>query len=190
LSLSDDTVTAKDLIEEAGRKLYKRPLSLVRVEAGFPDLNNPLHLIVLLVDCDTEIMMNGMLGFLENPTGRHLTATIEALRQIGAPIVAGQFQRVHDCMKRHGVTWERLREDFGSGQENQITSFRKLHGNQLDAFAAEVSTLGRDFSLFHPQSGESPFQALCAYLDGRVAELRKEIDRREATPNAGLNDAS
>jgi hypothetical protein len=163
---------------------------MVRFESEFPDLKNPLHLIVFLADCDMEIMMNGMLGFLENSTGRHLHSTIEALRKIGAPIVAGQLQTIHDCMKRHGIAWERLRGDFGSGSENQITSFRELHGAELDAFAAEVGMLARGFSLFHPQSGESPYDALCAHLDGRVAELRNEIDRREAPPDAAPNKAS
>ena len=63
-------MTADEIIQELGGKIYARPLSLVRDEPSYPDLANPLHLIILLVDCDTEVMMNGMLGFLENMTGR------------------------------------------------------------------------------------------------------------------------
>jgi hypothetical protein len=44
----------------------------VRDEADYPDLDNPLHFAMLAIACDTEIAMNGMLGFLENMTGRHV----------------------------------------------------------------------------------------------------------------------
>src|SRR6266516_1196275 len=117
-------MTADDVIQEIGGKIYDHPLSMIRGEADFPDLANPLHLIVLLIDCDTEIMMNGMLGFIENMTGRHLVPTIEALRQIGASAVARQLQAVHDCMTRYGVTWQRLRGEFEGSHEYEITSFR------------------------------------------------------------------
>jgi hypothetical protein len=80
-------------------------------------------------------------------------------------------------MKRHRVTWEQLRGGFAGGKEHEITSFRKLHGPSLDAFASEVSALSRDFSLFHPKVGEDPCQALCNYLEGRIPALRKELER-------------
>ena len=180
-------MTANDVIHQVGGKIYDHPLSMVRSESDFPDLANPLHLIVLLIDCDTEIMMNGMLGFLENMTGRHLVPTIEALRQIGVPKVASQLQAVHDCMTRYGVTWQLLRGDLEGGAEYEITTFRKLHGPQLDAFASEVSTLAHGFSLFRPHSDEAPYDALCAYLESRLIELRREIDRREVQSGAGPN---
>ena len=180
-------MTLDDVIQEVGSKIYEHPLSMIRSEADFQNLANPLHLIVLLLDCDTEIMMNGMLGFLENMTGRHLLPTIEALRQIGAPAVAGRLQAVHDCMTRYGVTWQQLRGDFEGGQQYEITSFRKLHGSQLDSFASEVSTLGHGFSLFRTESGEAPYEALCTYMEGRLTELRGEIDKRQAQPSATPN---
>src|SRR6267143_7091204 len=115
--LGEFTMTANDLIQEVGGKIYERPLSMVRDETGFPDLANPLHVVVLLVDCDTEVMMNGLLGFLENMTGRHLGTTIEALKTIGVRGVADQLGAVRDCMTRHGVTWQRLRGDFEGSRE-------------------------------------------------------------------------
>lgn len=120
---------ADKIIQELGIEIYQPPLSLIREEAEFPDLDNPLHLIVLLVDCDTEISMNGMLGFLENLSGQHLGKTIEALDTIGAAKSADLFRSVERCMTKHGVTWAKLRGDFEGSTEYQITSFRELHGD-------------------------------------------------------------
>jgi len=62
----------QDILNDIGLKSYEKPLSSIRVDPCWPSLGNPLHLAVLLVDFDTEVNMNGLLGFLENPTGAYL----------------------------------------------------------------------------------------------------------------------
>jgi len=171
-------MTADDVIQKAAGKIYQPPLSSVRYESDFPDLANPFHLLILLIDCDTEIMMNGILGFLENMTGRHLVPTIEALQLIGAFATANQLQQIQDCMTRHGVTWQQLRGDFEGSREFEITSFRKLHGPRLDSFASEARAIGRGFSLFYSSSAESAYELLCSYLQSRLIELQREIAKR------------
>lgn len=172
-------MNADSIIQELSTEIYEYPLSKVRDEISYPDLTNPLHLIILLIDCDTEIDMNGMLGFLENPTGRHLGRTAAALKLIGAPKSAALLESIESCMTRHAVTWDRLRGDFAGTVEYQITSFRELHGGALDAFAGEVGSLAGHFSLFNTRySLENSYAALCGYLDGRVRELRCEIEKR------------
>jgi hypothetical protein len=142
-------------------------------------LGNLLHLAVLLIDCDTEIDMNGMLGFIENSTGQHLDRTAEALTLIGAPKSASLFQSVRSCMDQHGVTWQRLRNDFAGTAEYEISSFRELHGENLNGFAKELDALVGHFSLFNTlYSPEDSYAALCSYLDGRAQELQSEIERR------------
>jgi hypothetical protein len=184
-------MNADSIIQELGTEIFEPPLSKVRDEVGYPDLANPLHLLILLIDCDTEIDMNGMLGFLENSTGRHLGRTAEALKLIGAPKSAALLESIESCMTRHAVTWENLRGDFAGAVEYQVTSFRELHGEALDAFVSEVGSLVGHFSLFNTHySLEDSYGALCNYLDGRVEELRREISKRTeaqlgAPPNGG-----
>lgn len=175
-------MTTDDLIQEMAVRIYETPLAMVRDEVGFPDLGNPFHLLVLLIDCDTEIAMNGVIGFLENLTGQHLGATIKALRQIGAPKAAGRLQAVSDCMARYGVTWERLRVDINDCKEFDITSSKYLHGIELEPFISEVSGFWAGSSLFSSLPGEEPYDALCAYLDVRFSELQRTIQTREIQP--------
>ncbi|RPI74662.1 MAG: DUF4375 domain-containing protein [Desulfobacteraceae bacterium] len=173
-------MTADEIIQDLSIKIYSGPLSVVRHEPDYPDLENPLHLIVLLIDCDTEVQMQGMIGFLENNTGAHLGATIHALRLFGALKVSESLEKVQQCMRRHDVTWERLRGDFEGMTEFQITSFHELHGETLDAFAQEVCDIAGGFELFNHESGEPVYDLLCAHLDLRIIRLREEIQKREA----------
>jgi hypothetical protein len=172
-------MNADSLIQELAVQIYDEPLSVIRSETDYPNLSNPLHLVVLLIDCNTEIEMNGVLGFLENMTGQHLPETTEALRVIGSPKCASLFSSIQVCMRRHGVSWEQLRGDFDGATEFQITSFREMHGDRLSPFVKEVGELTRHFSLFNAHdSPEDAYSALCRYLDGRLDELRQEIDKR------------
>jgi hypothetical protein len=175
-------MTADEIIQDLGTKIYSAPLSGVRAEPNYPDIENPLHLIVLLVDCDTEVLMQGMLGFLENSTGAHLGATIQALQRIGAQKVAHHLKQVEQCMQKHGVTWERLRGDFEGTTEHQITSFHELHGEQLSAFADDVAEISAGFELFNHDSGEAVYDLLCAHLEPQTTKLCNEIGRRGAQP--------
>lgn len=40
--------------------------------------------IIFIIDYDTELSMNGILGFLKNSTNKYLPQTITALKNIGA----------------------------------------------------------------------------------------------------------
>jgi hypothetical protein len=170
-----------DVIQDLAEDIYQGPLSGIRDEPDYPDLSNPLHVVVLLIDCDTEIDMNGMLGFLENMTGQHLAKTTEALEMIGAPKCAVLFQLVHETMDRHGVTWQHLRGAFRGAKEFQITSFHALHGEAFNQFANQVCELTKGFSLLNTlYSPEDVYGALCAYLEDKVERLSDEVKKRRA----------
>ena len=172
-------MTADSLVQELALQIYEPPLSGVRTETDYPNLKNPLHLIVLLIDCNTEIEINGILGFLENMTGRYLPEINEALQLIGAAKCAAIISSIQTCMAKYGVSWEGLRGDFDDTAEFQITSFSKMHGDQLSPFTTEIDELTHQFSLFDTHySPEDAYRALCSYLDGRLDELRQEIDMR------------
>ena len=174
-------MNAEDLIQDLASKIYDEPFRRIREEADFPNLENPLHLVVLLCDCDIEIDMNGMLGFLENNTGCYLEQTIVALNMIGATKSAQLFSSIRDCMKRHGVAWNRLRGDFEGSTEFEITSFQKQHGESLNAFAEEVCQLAKNFALFNRHhSLEDTFKMLCEYIQERIEFFQEEIKRKVA----------
>lgn len=179
-------MNANDVIQPLGISIYEEPLVHVREERDYPNLANPLHLVMVLIDADVEITMNGMLGFLENNTGEHLHATAEAMRLIGAPKCAEVFDRVEAVMTKHDVTWRQLRGDTVNAQPYEVTNFRKMHGARLDAFAREIGQASHRFlplnALYSP---EDAFAALCAYMEPRVDDLVRHIETRKLLARQG-----
>lgn len=173
-------MTADAMIQDLADHIYQGPLSEVRHERDYPNLDNPLHLVILLIDCDTEIAMNGVLGFQENLTGQHLAKTTEALARVGAPKAAAIFAFIQAIMQKHGVTWQSLRGDFEGVEVFQISSFKELHGQGIDRFTDEVDTLTSGFSLVNTDSSENVYGALCAYLEDKTQQLSAEVEKRKA----------
>jgi hypothetical protein len=160
-------------IQQLAASIYKPPLSEVRDRPHYPDLENPLHVIILLVDADTEITMQGMLGFLENATGRHLGATREALRRIGAHRSAELLAMVEACMARCSITWERLRANSEGVKEFKVTSFSASHPGL--EFADELQELAAGFELFSTSGAlEDVYALLCEYVGPNLAQLDQE----------------
>ena len=176
-------MNSDELIQDLSCKIYEEPLCNTRDEKGYPDLANPLHVAILLIDCDTEITMQGMLGFLENSTGEFLSETVAALDRIGAPKSAQILRSVEQCMAKHGITWAGLRGDFEGTELYQITSFHELHGAKLDKFAKEVDQIAGDFLLLNTlYSPEDAYGALCRHIAEHRDRLSQEIETREAQP--------
>jgi hypothetical protein len=178
-------MTADEAIQEVGGRMYDPPLVGIRYQEDYPDLQNPLHVIFLLTDCNIEIQMNGLLGFLENSTGEHLQATIDALSMIGAHQAAEDLRRISDCVSRHGVTWAGLRADFEGSKEFEITTFAKTHGDTLGPFTEELRSMAPDFDIFPHPSGEPVYDLLCAYIEpqlDRLAEITATTEAQQAAP--------
>ncbi|MCB9399070.1 MAG: DUF4375 domain-containing protein [Acidobacteria bacterium] len=162
-------------------RVFEEPFLSVRDEDGYPNLKNPLHLVVLLIDCDTESSMNGILGFLENSTGQHLRKTIEALDLIGATRSADVLRGLWELMESHSITWERLRRDFENHEMHELTSFSTLHGGEVDDFTDEVQRRFAGFNLFFsPNDLEDDYSLLKRYLEPRFDQLFNLMSQYES----------
>lgn len=72
---------AVSFLRELSVAVYEPPFSAARERLR--ELPAALRTVVLVVDFDTEVSMEGMLGFLENSPGRYLPETITAFETIG-----------------------------------------------------------------------------------------------------------
>lgn len=172
-------MNGQDLLNEIGLKAYKKPLSEIRNLSVWPSLSNPVHLAVLLIDFDSEVTINGLLGFLENPTGAFLNETIDAFQMLEANETTHVLRRIQDVMNKHAVSHERLRGTANQANEYQITSFSELHNSSLDDFAEEVGDIEQTLYM-HDKSQSSPFRLLEAYLEQHATEVLSQIN--DATP--------
>jgi hypothetical protein len=171
-------MTGEELLNDLGVRIYQKPLSNIRRLPTWPSLSNPLHVAVLLIDFDTEVAMNSILGFLENSTGAYLGQTIDALHLVNANATAETLGRIRDAMSKHEVSHERLRSPHRNTTEYQITSFAALHGPSLDDFADEACRIADDLYI-HDRTKESPFPLLETFLERHETEVLSEIERLE-----------
>jgi hypothetical protein len=163
------------LVEALSIRIYEPPLSTARDRLR--EVAEPLRVPILVLDFDTEVCMNGMLGFLENSTGLFLPETIEAFDRIGASETASILRAIEKTLEKHGVSPARLRADFAGTQEHQITTFRELHGD-LGTMPNEVEEDARRLYLYgKPGTGEQVWSLLEAFVEQNRTACLAEIAR-------------
>lgn len=131
-------------LEELSVRIYEPPLSSVRERMR--DLPTALRTVVLAIDFDTEVTMQGILGFLENSTGLFLSETITAFEEIGASETARGLSDICDFMIAEGISAEscrrsRPRTARGSWQEAPLR--RSSRGGHGSPRAIRCCALGR-----------------------------------------------
>jgi hypothetical protein len=167
------SMSASEIINELGAQRYQPPVSsLCEDIRAIPEV---LRIPILISDFDSEVQMNGMLGFLENRTGLYLVDTIDALDAISAHKTADTLRAIQRIMSEHGVTVERLRSDLANVQEFQVTSFAELHGERLADMAQQIDDEARNLYLYE-QLGEPVFDLLEAHLQQRSDELLAALE--------------
>ena len=175
-----------EIVQDLSIKVFEPPLSnLLDDLRSVPEV---LRIPILLIALDTEVTMNGMLGFLENSTGLYLADTIDALEAISAHKTADTLRTIQQIMSDHGVTVEDLRRNVNSGQLYEITNFRKTHGEELVPMAKQIDGEARKLYIYqyHPENDcpEPVFDLLETYLEGRRVELVAALES-VASPRMG-----
>ena len=166
------SMSTDEVLDSLAIQIYQPPLSKLREDLR--SISEVLRIPVLIIDFDTEVCMNGILGFLENSTGFYLADTIAAMETIGAHDTAAILGTIQRIMAKHGVTHERLRRDLARMQEWQITNFAESHGEELSQMADLVGQESEKLYIYdrmHDREGEDVFVLLSAYIEQRRDEL-------------------
>lgn len=123
---------ASKLLDDLSVRIYKSPLSNFREDGRICDTTNPLSVVMLLIDYETECSMNGINGFLGNSAGSRLGETIVAVRRIGCSDHATVLEEIQATANAAGMTYEAMQNDRSGLQEFAVTSFAALHGDKWD----------------------------------------------------------
>jgi hypothetical protein len=134
-------MTPSDLLDEFSIKIYEPPLSEIRDSGLVRDLSNPIAVVMLVVDFDTEVEMNGINNWIGNSTGLYAEETVVALEMIGCVSQAMQLKHVLEIAAAAGMTHDAIREDRSGLAEFAVTSFSKIHGDKWDAASDEISNI-------------------------------------------------
>ena len=165
----------RELIETLSTRIYEPPLAEARER--ILAVPSAFRVVVLILDFDTEVNMQGMLGFLENSTGLYLAETIEAFERIGARATTDILRNVKAILETHGVSPSQLRADFDGTTPYQITTFNDMHGD-LGSLPEEVEREAERLYVYaEPGCGENVWALLDAFVDANRESVLAEIAR-------------
>ena len=150
--------------------IYAEPLSCFRDTAAIRDPTNPLAVVMLLIDYETECSMSGIVTLLGNSTGSRLPETIKALESIGCASHATSLAQIQEIGRQSGMTYDAIQEDRSSLSEFTVTSFSALHGDKWDDATDRIRLIHDtvDFDEF--------WLKLNAYVARNEAELRSRME--------------
>ena len=163
------SLPVEDVVNTLVGRMSEPPLS--RLRERMSDMPDPLRVLFLVSDFDTEVSMNGIVGFLENLTGAHLPATIEAFDAIGAKTTAATLRDVEATMRQYGITHQMLRHPMADLEEFSIVSSSALHGKNVTRMFEVIEKRAQDLYCYQRESPEAIFELLCQYLEPRRQEL-------------------
>lgn len=162
-------MTTEQLLDELARKIYQPPLSGFRESEEIRDVENPISVVILIIDFDTEWQMNGIFNFLGNSTGRYLKETIKALDKINAVKCLNTLNEIAVIAQEAKMTHEAIQEDRSSLTEYQILSWNEAHGNKWEEAENKINRLDETFDF------DELYQCLEAFVAKHNHFLKEKI---------------
>ena len=132
---------ASRLLDDLSVRIYEPPLASIRDDGRIADTSNPLAVIMLLIDYETECSLNGITGYLGNASGQYLSQTIDALRMVGCSDHADVLQQIRTTAIDGGMTHDAVQRDRAHLEAFSVTSFAEVHGDKWDELSETLQDL-------------------------------------------------
>ncbi|TCM91006.1 uncharacterized protein DUF4375 [Paenibacillus sp. BK033] len=167
------TTSASELIEHVCSNRYKKENCSKEDKQGFKQLPRVLQDIILLIDLDTELNINGVLGFIENSSGRYLDETIDVLGRIRAVNDANALKEIKDILREYDAGAHKLNDDIQHLQQYEVRSYAQTHPILDDEFYDRIQRA--EEKLYINANQENVFDHLMRYIEANKKELMDEI---------------
>lgn len=176
---------AADLIGELASLIYQEPLSKLRETGEVKDLTQSVNNVILIIDFNTERLMNGILNFFGNSTGIYANETRMAFNNIGAFRCSGCLARMISIASTAGMTYESIQLDRSiqlekhDGVTGFTTSWDETHGGKWKIAQDELIAIDADFDEMEMHV------KLEEYVDGNFKEIFDIYVRNQQLPSPG-----
>ncbi|WP_434752197.1 DMP19 family protein [Paenibacillus amylolyticus] len=166
-------MSGEEIVGSIAMDMYRAEFATIMEHVA--ELPVVLRDIMLIIDLDTELSMNGLTGYLENASGQHLREAIEALKRNGNETDAMILQKVEQLLAEQSITTGELRENVERLSVHDITTSRQTHGPQIHELLQQVEQEGQHLS-FQADNEES-FDLLYQYVDDHKDELKQQLEQ-------------
>jgi hypothetical protein len=134
-------VDSRRILDALAVAAWAPPLRLLRESGAIGDVSHPLCVVMLLIDFDTEVLLNGIIGFIGNSTGRYARQTVAAFERVGCEEEAGTLLRILDHAEAAGITHEALQRARSAIAEYSVVTPAGMHGDGWDLVCARLSSM-------------------------------------------------
>jgi hypothetical protein len=166
---------ANEMLDYISERIYLEGTHRLRDEEVFNNLPRLLKDIFLLIDFDTELNMNGILGYLENSTGKYIDETIEVLLRIGALKDGNALRSIMKILSDYRLSTGDLHNNLLNTMEYQIISFIQTHRiNDID-FYDRIQQEADNLYLYNQDT--NIFDILISYIESNKQHLIDEINK-------------
>lgn len=155
--------SGEEIVEEIASNLYEGENYLIFQEEYFYKIPELIRDIILLINFDTEMVMEGILGFLENSSGAFLNDTIKTLEKIQAEQDYNILNKIRRILDEHNITTSHLRANTNS----------ETHGSEYDVMAENICEISE--KLYISSEDRSIFDNLFMYVDKNKSLLIMEL---------------
>jgi Domain of unknown function (DUF4375) len=161
--------SAPEVLSALGGLVSQAPF--ITMKDHLPSIPEELRVVMLIMDFEAEVAINGVFGFLENTSGLHLAETAEAFRLIHAPHAAQTLENIRDILHAFGMSPQKLRDNFAGVEQYQIISSTELHGAGISAMVDRIEEEARRNLYIFGSEGEPVYDLLVAFVTSRQAQI-------------------
>ena len=162
-------MNAAELLDDLSVRIYEPPLANLRDDGRILDTSNPLSVVMLVIDYETECSMNGIIGYLGNSAGERITETISALRVIGCSAHADKLTAIQVAATNGGMTHADIQTDREQVAPFAVTSFAELHGDKWDSTCDTIN------SIFDGIDCDELWPKMTEFIQAHMGEIEHQL---------------
>ena len=145
--------------------IYNEPLARIRENYQLRNVACPHNCLVLLIDFDTERMMNGIFNFIGNSTGIYARETVIALNMVEAFELSNNLKKILDIADSVGMNYNSIQKDRHFLFNHEISSWKNLHGIKWSEAEEKIQ------DMYNKIDYEVLYEYMIKYTENNIADI-------------------
>ncbi len=172
-----ETMTAEEIIEAISENLYTASNTVLLQNDLFQQLPQVIQDIILVIEFDTELSINGMWGFLHNTAGLRLNDTIDTFQRIEATEDYAILSSIKDILSQYNISPQQLRDCTKTRHLYEVSSLKHVNDVEIDLMAEAISEQAQNLYVYH--ADRNIFDYLIVHVNLYKESITLFIKQRE-----------
>lgn len=174
-------MTAEGMVEAISENLYTEANQALLKPDHLHQLPQLVQDIILVIELDTELSINGIWGFLHNSAGLLLEDMLDTLYRIGALEDYAILNAISGVLSRHELSPQQLRDRTQASSLYEVSRLKtadEVHMKpRIETIAGEIQELAQNLYVY--DSERNIFDDLIAYVEIHKGALVEFMTQQE-----------